>query len=100
MKLYLDDERPAPEGWVLVKTSREAIEVLCTGTVEELSLDHDLGDGNGSGYDVLTWLEEQVYFGRMSCPKSIHIHSANPVGCQRMKQVISSLLSIKDRWFR
>jgi hypothetical protein len=28
MKLWLDDERPAPKGWVLAKTANEAIRHL------------------------------------------------------------------------
>jgi hypothetical protein len=42
-KLWLDDTRPAPEGWVHAKTVPEAIEVLRAGPVECASLDHDLG---------------------------------------------------------
>jgi hypothetical protein len=43
VKVWLDDEREAPEGWVHVRTPEEAIELLRAGEVEELSLDHDLG---------------------------------------------------------
>jgi hypothetical protein len=44
MKLYLDDERPTPAGWIGVKWPDEAIAYLETGSVTDLSLDHDLGD--------------------------------------------------------
>ena len=44
MKVFLDDERKAPEGWVRVRWPEEAIELLQNGQVEEISLDHDLGD--------------------------------------------------------
>ena len=43
MKVYLDDLRPVPDGWVLAKTASEAIGLLTTRTVTDLSLDHDLG---------------------------------------------------------
>lgn len=43
MKLYLDDERPTPEGWVGVKTYTECVAVLASGDVTHISLDHDLG---------------------------------------------------------
>src|SRR5512132_2943655 len=43
MKVWLDDERSAPAGWVRVRTPEETIELLRSGAVEELSLDHDLG---------------------------------------------------------
>ncbi|VAW81561.1 hypothetical protein MNBD_GAMMA12-2513, partial [hydrothermal vent metagenome] len=56
MKVYLDDERPTPEGWVRVYWPDEAIELLKTGKVKEISLDHDLGDDErGTGYDVVLW---------------------------------------------
>ena len=42
MKLYLDDEREAPEGWVRVRRPGEAIRLLKTGAVTDLSLDRDL----------------------------------------------------------
>jgi|688.fasta_scaffold104579_1 hypothetical protein len=61
MKVYLDDERTTPEGWTRVYWPSEAIELLQTGQVTELSLDHDLGnDARGTGYDVVLWVEEQV----------------------------------------
>jgi hypothetical protein len=43
MRVWLDDRRPTPEGWVRVRTPEEAIELLRAGGVGELSLDHDLG---------------------------------------------------------
>ena len=61
MKIFLDDERDPPEGWTLVRWPQEVIDLLKTGKVSEISLDHDLGDDRkGTGYDVLTWIEEQV----------------------------------------
>lgn len=44
MKLYLDDVRPAPEGWVLARSVDEAMNILMkSGSLYELSLDFDLG---------------------------------------------------------
>jgi len=90
MKLWLDDIRPAPEGWVLVKTALDAIVALRHGKYEEISLDHDLGDG-GTGYDVLLYIEAEVHRNQdYKCPM-IWIHSANPVGRQRMQRAIDSI---------
>ena len=44
MKVFLDDERIPPGDWVLVRWPEEAIDLLKTGKVSEISLDHDLGD--------------------------------------------------------
>ena len=91
LKVWLDDLRPAPEGWVRVLWPSEAIELLKTGAVAELSLDHDLGDDSrGTGYDVLVWLEEQVALQGFE-PPAIVIHSANVVGRQRMQQAIDAI---------
>lgn len=61
MKIFLDDERLTPEGWTRVYWPDEAIELLQTKTVTEISLDHDLGnDAKGTGYDVIVWIEQAV----------------------------------------
>ena len=61
MKIFLDDEREEPPGWIRVRWPDEAIELLKKGGVEIISLDHDLGDDTiGTGYDVVLWLEEQA----------------------------------------
>ncbi len=60
-RVFLDDERATPEGWVRVYWPDEAIELLETNAVAEISLDHDLGDDErGTGYDVVLWIEEAV----------------------------------------
>lgn len=88
MRLWLDDERPAPEGWTHVKTASEAIALLESGVVSEISLDHDLGPPMfGTGYDVASKIEELAYFDRIG-PLRWSIHSANPVGRARMQQAM------------
>lgn len=81
MRVWLDDRRPAPPGWVHVTTPEQAIELLRGGAVEELSLDHDLGLDVGpherTGYDVLLWLEAEVEAGREVPPAVMTVHSGN-----------------------
>ena len=94
MKIYLDDERPTPEGWVRVYWPDEAIEYLKTGQVTEISLDHDLGDDErGTGYDVLLWLEREVIANYMA-PPIIHIHTANPPARKKMELAVGTI----TRW--
>jgi hypothetical protein len=63
-----------------------------TGQVEELSLDHDLGDDTlGKGIDVIDWLKEAVNSGFEGYPKVITIHSDNGPGRQYMELGIRSL---------
>ena len=101
MRVWLDDLREAPASWTRVTTPEEAIELLRTGEVKELSLDHDLGldspDAERSGYSVLLWLERELAEGRWRLPlPSIRIHSANPVGRARMERAISSIERLRD----
>lgn len=44
MQLWLDDVRPAPDGWTVALSVNAAIEILSSSPVNEASLDHDLGD--------------------------------------------------------
>jgi len=70
----------------------EAIALLQTETVDELSLDHDLGDdARGVGYDVLTWMEQAIVESGFQPPKRIVIHSANASVYTKMSQAITSI---------
>lgn len=91
MKVYLDDERTTPDGWVRTYWPEEAIALLKTGAVTEISLDHDLGDdAHGTGYSVLLWLEEQVAVHGM-VPPIMHVHSANASVRQKMEAAIATI---------
>ena len=91
MKVYLDDLRPTPEGWVRVYWPDEAIRLLKTGEVEVISLDHDLGDDErGTGNDVVLWIEEAV-FTQQFTPPEIRVHSANSAARKKMEAGIASI---------
>lgn len=91
MKLWIDDIRPAPVGYILAKSVNIAKEkirmaVQANISIEEINIDHDAGlyafDG-GDYIKLLDWLEESGYsFG------TIHIHSMNPVGVENMRRII------------
>lgn len=89
MKLWIDDVRPAPEGYIWFKTVNEVKEwigsIEYTYGIELISIDHDAGEYAYDGGDyikILDWLEET---GR-NYP--IHLHSMNPVGVQNMRAII------------
>jgi hypothetical protein len=91
MKVFLDDERPPPDGWKLVRWPEEVIALLKTEKVTEISLDHDLGDDeHGTGYDVILWIEERVAMKNFLPPK-INVHSANSSARQKMEAGIKSI---------
>lgn len=97
MKIWVDDVRPAPEGYKWCKTVNEAkwaisyVEEMLSKTkdsyykLEFIDIDHDAGDYAQYGGDyikLLDWLEET---GR-NYP--IRIHSMNPVGAANMRAII------------
>lgn len=111
MKVYLDDIRPCPSGWRLARNYDEAITLLKSGCVEEISLDHDLGmEVTGkvdvdewdaqillargieakTGYHVACWIEEAVHMGLIDAPV-MHCHSANPAGKKKIMLTIESV---------
>lgn len=92
IKLYVDDLRDCPEGFVVARSFQEALYFFSHYEIELLSLDHDLGEdekGNilPSGYDLVKHIGE---YGLKA--DTIYIHTDNPVGRENMH---SSLLSFK-----
>lgn len=83
MKLWVDDERPAPLGWERAVNAESAKAALQRYDVEQVSLDHDLGLESESGYELLCWMFEQGYW-----PPTIHVHSMNPVGRRQMLEFL------------
>lgn len=91
MKVFLDDERQTPEGWVRVYWPDEAIALLRSGEVTHLSLDHDLGDDTrGTGYDVVLWIEQGVAQHDF-IPPAITVHSANTSARVKMEAGVKSI---------
>jgi hypothetical protein len=96
MKVWLDDRRsPRDPDWVWVKTPEEAIDLLKTREVVEISLDHDLGlldhEPEATGYDVVVWIEEQVARAGFVPPEVIAVHSSNSSAAPKMERGIASI---------
>jgi hypothetical protein len=97
MKLWIDDVREPPKGYVWIRSVNKAHEFIEIYEniyhreqdpfmkIELINIDHDAGDYSFDGGDyikLLDWLEET---GR-SYP--IRIHSMNPVGVANMRAII------------
>ena len=97
MKLWIDDVRPAPDGYVWCKSVNEAKRKIIEDihlfplrsiqyyNIPYLDIDHDAGDYAWDGGDyikLLDWLEEMGY------NVIVHIHSMNPVGVRNMRAII------------
>lgn len=91
LRVFLDDERETPFEFTRVYWPADAIALLQTGCVGEMSLDHDLGDDSrGTGYDVVLWIEEAVATRGFRPPK-ILVHSANSSARQKMEAGIRKI---------
>ena len=91
MKLWLDDLRPVPYGYVGAKSVNVAKKLIQEAEhngieIEALDLDHDLGDYADQGGDairLLDWLAERGTF------YPVEIHTANPVGRANMERILA-----------
>ncbi|MBK8872148.1 MAG: hypothetical protein KBG07_03495 [Elusimicrobia bacterium] len=86
MKLYVDDVRTPPPGWVVARTVKEAIAVLDAGGVDEVSLDYFIGDGEGGTF--LPVAHHIAAMTRSHRPKKIHFHTASSAGAARLASVL------------
>lgn len=98
MKIWVDDVRPAPEGYAWCKSVSDTIYEIEGNEMHNwvpdninddpiilIDLDHDAGDYKNQGGDyikILDWLEET----NRNYP--IRIHSKNPVGVENMRRII------------
>ncbi|HEX6324712.1 MAG TPA: cyclic-phosphate processing receiver domain-containing protein [Vicinamibacterales bacterium] len=105
LRVWLDDSRPAPPGWLHLRSVSAAQELLGAGLVHELSLDHDLGwcadcirEGahlrrsgrrhcphTATGYDLCVWMAETGTWPA----EAPAVHSGNLEGGARMLGLIA-----------
>lgn len=92
MKIWVDDIREAPKGYIWCRSVNETINLIKNNfnKITIISLDHDAGDYVKYGGDyikILDWLEEFEYKGNF-IEFHITIHSGNPVGRNNMMTII------------
>ena len=101
MKLYVDDIRPAPEGWQQARTVTDAIKFLAQFglEVDEISLDHDISynvevAGTQRPFPSPETFQAVAYFIGIYYPISkapkITVHSANPVGAHEIQKILQT----------
>jgi hypothetical protein len=99
LKIWLDDERNPEDfganGYYWAKSYDRATTLLAAGVVDEISLDHDLGEGK-DGYDVASFIEKGVMEEKFRMPVW-HIHSANPVGRNRIEMAMKSAEKLQKK---
>lgn len=99
MKIWVDDIRPIPDGYIGFKSTNSALRYIIKNVkdIELIDLDHDSGDFQSDGGDYINIVRELE---RLTIVRNIdfsHIkfkfHSANPVGVQNMRNIIQ-----KNNW--
>ena len=102
MKLWIDDVRPAPEGYVWCKSTLNALYTIYynADNITDIALDHDAGDYAKEGGDFIEVLRElerlchvpsaskRVIWEKRCKNYRFSLHSANPVGVDNMRAII------------
>ena len=95
MKIWVDDLRPAPEGYIWCQCTNDALRLIVPNIndVEILHLDHDMGNTfGGDAIIILDELERKSHrnadFAEAVKKIVFKLHSANPVGVANMRQII------------
>ena len=97
-RLWLDDEREAPSSlWTRARTAKEAIQLLEQADFDVVSLDHDLGEGAGTGYDVANYIEERAALDPEFKIPEVLVHTDNGPARVRMALAAESIRRIKER---
>ena len=102
MKIWIDDIRPAPEGYIWFKSTNEALRHIRVHytEIDTIDLDHDCGDYKNEGGDYINVLRElerlsrsgrwSAYYKTVIANYKFRLHSANPVGVQYMRAIIEA----------
>jgi len=100
VRLFVDDLRACPRGWTLARTVTEAIRLLDTQIVDEVSLDHDISHVVPGLYQPFACLETFEPVARYlsiasmtpvlvhSRPFRVNIHTANPPAGEKMREML------------
>ena len=95
IKIWVDDVRPAPDGYIHCRSVNEAKAAIrfyernFSDDTILINLDYDSDDG-GDYIKILDWLEEEDI---VDTGYFFHLHTRNPVGVKNMRQIIE-----KNKW--
>lgn len=111
-KLFIDDERFPPDDgteWVICRSFYDLGNILYDkGFPNFISFDHDLGENQKTGYDIVkylvmldmdtesgnipTWTKHKMTF---PTDFKFYVHSQNPVGKKNIEEYLTSYLTVK-----
>lgn len=90
MKLFVDDIRKCPKTWILARTITDAIRILATIHVTHVSLDHDIQQSIPGTRGFETFEPVARYIALMVDPPEVQFHTGNPIGGQKMADIIGT----------
>lgn len=88
-KLWIDDVRPAPNGYLWIKSVNDFIDYITEHGIQDIivfDFDHDAGDYQKDGGDYIKCLDYLEFIGVDNI--NVRLHSANPVGIKNMRAII------------
>jgi hypothetical protein len=98
MRIYIDDIRPAPEGWTQARTVTDAIRVIdmFSDKITDISFDHDISYSvevagtqrpfpSPENFTAVARFVEKI----VRRDVKITIHTANPVGAKELEDILA-----------
>lgn len=97
LRVFLADEHTTPQGWVRAYWPGEAIQLLESGCVIDLSLEHALGNDHfGASYDVVLWIQHAIVTWGFQPPR-ITVHSVNVSAREKLLAGVDAIERLAGR---
>jgi hypothetical protein len=90
VRLYVDDVRPVPAGWRLARTIEQAIHILKSEPVEEVSLDYVIGVYEETNFAPVARFIAQLP--RERRPRRVTIHTSSTHGARELMWILEGFV--------
>lgn len=100
-RLFIDDERfPSDkDGDMIIARTLEEVKDLVSdlGMPKFVTFDHDLGEGEYTGYDIAKWMVDMDLDTMIKLPDDFdfYVHSQNPRGKENIEGLLRGYLEFK-----
>jgi hypothetical protein len=97
LRIFLDDQRPAPEGWTLARHGGELLSITdrMPERVEAISFDHNLFPGDAKGGEIAGYLWDEIEADpkRFALLSTVHLHSDDSSAIRDMRRDLESRMT-------
>lgn len=105
MNVFIDDERHPPESWkesyVVIRNMKDFKQyVEKFGCPTFISFDHDLGDNEPTGHDIVKFMvEKDLNMNGKFIPVGFkwRVHSQNPVGAWNISHLLNNYIMSRNK---